>query len=112
MLTASVGAETAVAAGDTGREAPVQTVRRYDREAEAKRYDELLRRYGRNKVLPPGFELQALLALSHYPELENIRIEFIVKDTGIPISSRPRPLSVFRAPHKRRDAGLRCKNGF
>jgi len=37
---------------------------------------ELEQKYGKNKTLLPGFELPILVALSHYPELENIPIEF------------------------------------
>ena len=57
--------------------------------------------HGNNKILPPGYELQALLALSHFPQLKDIKIEFIVKDVGIPISSRPRWTSLLRSAKKR-----------
>jgi len=66
-----------------------EPVRHYDEAAEQLRYDELLERYGENKELPAGYELQTLLALSHYPELADVRIRFIVGDVDIPLSSRP-----------------------
>lgn len=64
-------------------------VRMYEQAEHAARYEELLERFGKNKELPPGYELQSLLALSHYPELVDIKIRFIVDDVDIPLSSRP-----------------------
>ena len=104
-LSVIAGGENEGAAGQSNPAAAVTAtaiVRLYDSAAEAKRYDDLLEEYGRNKVLPEGFELQALIALSHYPQLKDIKVEFLQKDVQIPISSRPRPLSVFRSPMKRR----------
>ena len=57
-------------------------------------YDSLLSRFGQNKVLAPGFELQCLLALSHYPELKDANIAFQIKPTFLPLASRPDPVSV------------------
>lgn len=45
--------------------------------------------YGQNKILPEGYELQTLLALSHYPELKDVHVEFVQTETLIPLSSRP-----------------------
>jgi len=56
---------------------------------------------GTNKSLPENFELQALLALSHYPELKDIRIEFHEESAMIPLSSRPRIKSLLRNKSKR-----------
>jgi hypothetical protein len=39
---------------------------------EASRFELLLEELGRHKDLPEGYELQALLALSHYSELKKI----------------------------------------
>jgi hypothetical protein len=81
--------------------AGAQTVREYV-EAEAReRYDELLEEFGENKTLPPGYELQALLALSHYPELKSVRIRFMVDDVDIPLSSRPHWTSMLRSARNR-----------
>ena len=82
--------------------ASIRPVRIYEIETEYERYPELLEMYGRNKKLPEGFELQSLLALSYYPELVDIHIEFVVDDVNIPISSRPRPISTFRSRMNRR----------
>ncbi len=74
----------------------------YDREYEARRFDELHTVYGRNTILPDGFELQALLALSHFPELRHVEIEFVVKKAIVPLISYVRLRSVFRKPKERR----------
>ncbi len=68
---------------------PKTTVREYAESHYAALYDNLLKEFGNNKDLPKGFELQALIALSHYPELRDTHIRFIVADVGIPLSSRP-----------------------
>lgn len=76
-------------------------VRDYDEVASRGNYNLLMERFGRNKILPPGYELQALLALSHYPELQEVRVEFIVDDVSIPLSSRPHWPSLWRSAKKR-----------
>lgn len=78
-----------------------QSVREYVEAEAQERYDELLAEFGDNKILPPGYELQALLALSHYPELKSVRIRFIVDDVDIPLSSRPHWASMLRSARKR-----------
>jgi|GEM_PF-1059671 len=57
-------------------------------------YYSLLAAYGKNKVLAKGFEIQCLLALSHYPELKEVPIDFRVQPAFIPLSSRPSPITV------------------
>lgn len=76
-------------------------VREYSEVEERLRYTELLAEFGRNKELPATYELQALLALSHYPELRDVKIQFIVEDVGIPLSSRPHWSSMLRSARKR-----------
>jgi hypothetical protein len=51
--------------------------------------------------LPLGFELPALRALSHYPELQGLRIVFRYERNKTAHSSRPRIWSVGRRPHRR-----------
>jgi hypothetical protein len=68
---------------------------------EARRFELLLEEFGRHKDLPEGYELQALLALSHYPELKKVKIRFIQDDVNIPISSRPLWSTLFRSAAKR-----------
>ncbi len=76
-------------------------IREYDEQEERPNYSGLLKQFGQHKNLPPGFELQALLALSHYPELEDVRINFIVADVSIPLSSRPRWSDMLRSAQNR-----------
>lgn len=61
----------------------------------------LMRNFSTNKQLPNGFEIQALQALSFFPELKQIHIEFAVEETTTPLASRPTLWSVFRKPEKR-----------
>jgi hypothetical protein len=84
----------------SGDEFP-QVTRQYDMESERLRFDSLLEEFGANKELPAGYELQALIALSHFPELRDINVRFVQDDVGIPISSRPRPISTFRSRNNR-----------
>lgn len=81
--------------------AAAQSVREYVETDARERYDELFDEFGENKILPPGYELQALLALSHYPELKSVRIRFIVDDVDIPLSSRPHWASMLRSARNR-----------
>jgi hypothetical protein len=83
----------------SANEEPV--TREYSESATREIYDQLLLEYGNNKALPAGFELQALMALSHYPELKDVRVSFIVANVGIPLASRPHWLSMLRSADNR-----------
>jgi hypothetical protein len=61
----------------------------------------LKRDYSTHKQLPVGFETQALLALSFFPELKNTQIDFIVEETMTPLASRPTLWSVFKRAKNR-----------
>lgn len=74
--------------------AAIRATPEFSQVEEAMRYEELLREYGKNKVLAPGFELACLVALSHYPELKEVPIEFRVQPAFIPLSSRPDPITI------------------
>lgn len=80
---------------------PAGIVRHYEESVQRARYDLLEQQFGLNKELAPGFELQTLLALSHYPELRDTKIRFIAKDVSIPLSSRPFWGSMHRAAKDR-----------
>jgi len=80
---------------------PVKVVREYREQDQRQRYQELLAEFGQNKELPAGYELQTLLALSHYPELKETRIRFVVDDVDIPLSSRPHWATMLRSAGKR-----------
>ena len=61
----------------------------YHFETEVKKMDVLKSEFGKNKKLPAGFELQALIALSYYPELRDEHVVFVQKKAAIPYASRP-----------------------
>ena len=64
-------------------------------------FHQLKAKFGKNKTLPKGYEMQALIALSHYPELIDVPIEFVQHEAYIPLSSRPDPLTLL-LPWKKR----------
>ena len=69
--------------------ASIAVRKEYSREVDAARLDELSAEFGNKKNLAPGFELQCLLALSHFPELKDTPIDFILGPVYWPLSSRP-----------------------
>ncbi|MFN3403748.1 MAG: hypothetical protein ACK40G_06610 [Cytophagaceae bacterium] len=75
-------------------------VKEYKKEDFEGKLDSLNELYGKNKELPKGYELQALIALSHYPQLKDIPIKFIVHPAYIPLTSKPALLSIFRKKDK------------
>lgn len=84
-----------------GEATEISAVRKYIETEEINHFGQLTSEFGENKELPPGYELQALLALSHYPELKSVRIKFIIDDVGIPLSSRPHWPSLLRSAKNR-----------
>jgi hypothetical protein len=63
---------------------------------------ELLKQlYGKYKKFPRGYELQTLIALSHYPELKDIPIEFVFEKCHPPLASQPAKSSIFLPAKKR-----------
>lgn len=72
---------------------PQPIVQEYQAQDFVGKFDSLNALYGNNKKLPEGFEIQALLALSHYPELKDTHIEFVQKKTLVPLASRPKLFS-------------------
>src|ERR1700748_3841987 len=63
---------------------------------------QLLKEFGQHKKFIPQFTLQALIALSYYPELKNTHIRFIYKPTHSPLTTRPTFPSVLYKKSKRR----------
>ena len=57
--------------------------------------------YGHFKKIPEQIKPQVLTALSYYPELRPIKIKFRIKRRRIPLTSRPRILSIFRKKKNR-----------
>ncbi len=65
-----------------------------EQDVDSSHYYTLLEEFGTNKKLAEGFEWQCLLALSHYPELKETPISFLVKPAFLPLASRPDPVSI------------------
>ncbi len=64
--------------------------------------DSLLKLYGSNKVFMDKLELQALVALSYYPELKNVTIKFKSNKLNSTMAARPTYGSVFKRKGKRK----------
>ena len=56
---------------------------------------------GPNKGLPEGFEIQALLAYSAYPELKGVKIDMVLTQEGAPMESNFNFKSLFGAGRNR-----------
>jgi hypothetical protein len=48
-----------------------------------------------NKKLPVGYEQEALAALAHFPELQNVPVKFRIKKSYCTLKTRPKFLSMF-----------------
>lgn len=64
--------------------------------------DSLKKEWGKNKVFLDKLELQALIALSYYPELKDVKITFVRKNLNSSMAARPRILSTLRKRGKRK----------
>lgn len=58
--------------------------------------------FGQRKKIPARYRAQILTALSFFPELREVKIDFVVRKSVIPLSSRPRLGSLLRAAKHRR----------
>jgi hypothetical protein len=66
-------------------------------------YANLLKEVGAKKNLPKGYEKQTLLALTYYPELKDVKIEFRLRRINSPLMVRPSVgSSIFRSAKKRK----------
>jgi hypothetical protein len=74
---------------------------KFDHGEEAEKFNYYLNEFGKNKKLPEGFELPALVALSYYPELGEVEIQFVLKKSGHTSSAKPKPLSIIQKGEKR-----------
>jgi len=61
----------------------------------------LLTEFGQNKVIPKGFQLQTLIALSRYPELRDVKIKFRSKRIKTTMACRPGTFFLLRQRSKR-----------
>jgi hypothetical protein len=64
--------------------------------------DSLLTRIGENKILPPGYEVAAAIALSAYPQLMDANIEMLLVPYGAPMEATVDIPSLFGPRSKRR----------
>jgi hypothetical protein len=64
--------------------------------------DDLRKEFGKNKKIPVQFEAAILVALSHYPELKETRINFKLKwNHKVPYGTTPAFYTIFRKPENR-----------
>ncbi|UUW08417.1 hypothetical protein NLG42_20185 [Flavobacterium plurextorum] len=63
---------------------------------------ELKTKFGYNKIIPTQYETQILIALSYFPELKNTKIEFRLKKTNTPLSSKPKLIGLLQSAKKRK----------
>ncbi len=75
---------------------------RYDFQNDSIRLDQLKQIYGNNKVIPVSIKQQVLVALSHYPELVDVPIEFILKKARVAHTSSIVIKTIFRKKKSRR----------
>ncbi|MFZ0596657.1 MAG: hypothetical protein WAM46_06720 [Flavobacterium sp.] len=68
----------------------------------SKELDSLKVNYGINKIIPAVYETQILIALSYFPELKNTNIEFRLKKTNTPLSSKPTLPGLLQSAKKRK----------
>jgi hypothetical protein len=83
-----------------GQAPPAQVT--YDRASDSLILDSLRAAFGHNKIIPPSIELQALRALSHYPELRDVRVEFVFCRQKTAHSSMPKLRTLLRRAARRR----------
>ena len=79
---------------------PGKPIPTYSAEDMAPHLETLRSLYGRHKDIPKQYELEILVALSHFPDLRDTRIKFVLKSRA-PISSRPYIGTLFRAKKRR-----------
>lgn len=58
-------------------------------------------KFGNHKTLIAAYEKQMLIALSYFPELKDIKIQFRLKNRETPLATRPSLFSMFRSAKKR-----------
>lgn len=69
---------------------------------EIDKLNQLKKEFGCNKIIPATYETQILIALSYFPELKNTTIEFRLKKTNTPLSSKPKLLGLLQSSKTRK----------
>ena len=87
--------------GFCGHSVEGQTVFSYERANDSLILDSLRTAFGNKKILPASVELQTLRALSHYPELQDIQIEFVLCRQKTAHSSQPKISILLRSAKER-----------
>jgi hypothetical protein len=64
-------------------------------------YKRLEKEFGRNKMFSKNFKNQELIALSHFPLLRNVRIQFLEQPARFPLQSHPVFWSLLLPFHER-----------
>ena len=67
----------------------------------SKQIDTLRYQFSDNKLFYEKYELQTLIALSFYPELEDTKISFRRRELNSTMAARPKGIEVFRSKGKR-----------
>jgi hypothetical protein len=62
---------------------------------------ELRVKYGSGKLIPEEYELPVLVALAHYPELNDINIEFVTAPIQSTMMAQPRSKTMFKGKKNR-----------
>lgn len=57
--------------------------------------------YSHNKTILKDFEVQTLIALSYFPELKDIKINFRLRERTTPLATRPTFFSLFKSSKNR-----------
>ncbi len=63
--------------------------------------DTLRSQFSKNKLLYEKYELQTLIALSFYPELQKTKISFRRRELKTTMAARPKGIEIFRSKGKR-----------
>ncbi|MFW6020342.1 MAG: hypothetical protein ACOCPM_07145 [Bacteroidales bacterium] len=68
----------------------------YEKENYTQHLDSLRDTFSYKKTIPGKYELECLIALSFYPELKDVSIEFVDKNIKTTMAARPRADAIFK----------------
>ena len=78
-----------------------EVIKYFKKEDYIRHLDSLKDEFGSNKSIPEEYELECLIALSYYPELKNVTIEFIPGELKTTMAARPRIDAIFNSKSER-----------
>ena len=73
-----------------------------NRDYYVRQLDEIEKEFGQNKIIPAELEIECLVALSFYPELKDVAIEFKYGYLKSTMTSKPTVSSIFKRKDKRK----------